>query len=451
MTRLSDRAYQIVKKEVDRYYSALPEKELSQDEHLERVILLARLETLREKGGKKVTKAQLWEEVCDILPNIDRRALQQASRTEISSPAVGASLGLGAAGLGAAAVLIASPLGVGSEGVGWLAQLIGSSVADGNPASPQNPSDEANASASAHKDTFETAKAFGWQAALRGQDPPHSPEHWGETAALWQQAISLLDQIPRYDSSYRAAQEKKVFYRQNLQQIQARQVSAQNAARAIAPTPQFSSARTLSGATPKSQARSQARSQAQTASRLANPAQATAEDALTVAKRYGWQAAVASQNAPHPIETWADISKLWQIAIYTLSTIDQQHPSYTEAQAVKARYEQNLAAIRQRYRAEQDANQRLRSLQATLTELEQSRPASSLKRGQMQAIVERLQTIPANTVAHQEAQQLIMTASKLIQAIPAAPPAEPSNAPAGEPSTQVAVSAEDDEGAEDAE
>ena len=440
MTRLSDRAYQIVKKEVDRYYSALPEKELSQDEHLERIILLARLETLREKGGKTVTKAQLWEEVCDILPNIDRRALNRASRVEIGSPAVGASLGLGAAGLGAAAVLIASPLGVGSQGFGWLAQLIGSGIAGGNSASssaqPSGPNGGANASAIAHKDTFETAKAFGWQAALKGQDPPHSAEHWGETAALWQQAIALLEQIPRYDSNYRPAQQKRAFYLQNLQQIQARQVSAQNAAGAIAPAPQFSSAR--------SSTRSISRSLAQ---RPNNPAQPAKEDALTVAKHYGWQAALASQNAPHPVETWANISKLWQIAIYTLSTIDEQHPSYEEAQTVKVRYEQNLQAIRQRYRAEQDAHQQLQSLQATLTELEQSWPANSFKRGQMQAIVERLQTIPANTVAHQEAQQLIVTTSDLIQTMPAAPPAEPST----EPSTQVAISAEDAENAEDVE
>ncbi len=413
MTRLSDRAYQIVRKEVDRYYSALPERELSQDEDIERIILLARLETLREKGGRAMTEAQLWEEVCDILPNIDRRALKRASRFKVSTPVVGASLGLGAAGLGAAAFLIAGPSGVSNGGLGWLTQDIDNSVADSNGTASHSPSNKNQTDAVAHKNTFETAKAFGWQAVLKGKNPPHSAEHWGETAALWQQAIALLEQVPRYDSNYLAAQQKKAFYQQNLQQIQARQIDAQNTAAATIPTPQFSTTAT-----------SQAQSEAPP---TATPDQ---EDAIAIAKRYGWQAALASQNAPHPVETWADISKLWQVAIAALNTVDQQHPSYAEAQIVKTRYEENLAAIRQRYRAEQDARQQLRSLQATLTELEQSWPVDSLKRSQMKAIVERLRTIPTNTIAHQEAQQLIAMTSNRLQelstALPLASPAEPS-------------------------
>ncbi|CAN5776542.1 hypothetical protein BH23CYA1_BH23CYA1_00940 [soil metagenome] len=41
--------------------------------------------------------------------------------------------------------------------------------------------------------------------------------------------------------------------------------------------------------------------------------------------------------------------------------IDSAHPQYSEAQPVKARYRQNLSEIRQRYRLEQAASQRLAS------------------------------------------------------------------------------------------
>ena len=234
MTRLSDRAYQLIKDEVERYYSNTLEKEFSQEQHLERIILLARLETLHKRGGRAATKAQLWEEVCDILPNIDRSVLKRASRFELDSPVVGASLGFGAAGIGAAAVLMSNSLG--TDGTGTFTQQI-------QPEANPNSASQTSASSSYTK-TFETAKSFGWQAALKAQNPPHNATHWGETAALWQQAISLLDQIPQGDGHYAIAQEKKSLYQQNLQQIQARQLAAQNAktAQATSTSPQFSTA-----------------------------------------------------------------------------------------------------------------------------------------------------------------------------------------------------------------
>ncbi len=402
MTRLSDRAYQLIKDEVERYYSNTLEKEFSQEQHLERIILLARLETLHKRGGRAATKAQLWEEVCDILPNIDRSVLKRASRFELDSPVVGASLGFGAAGIGAAAVLMSNSLG--TDGTGTFTQQI-------QPEANPNSASQTSASSSYTK-TFETAKSFGWQAALKAQNPPHNATHWGETAALWQQAISLLDQIPQGDGHYAIAQEKKSLYQQNLQQIQARQLAAQNAktAQATSTSPQFSTA-----------TQSVASTTAQTAAAQATAPQTAAPqtDLLADAREYGWQAAIASQNAPHPAEKWAEISKLWQRAIYTLNRIDEQHPSYADAQQVKKRYQQNLAVIRHRYQLEQDASQRLQSLQETLTELDRSAPsASSAKRTQMEAIVARLKTIPSGTVSYSQAQHLIVTTTQQIQAMP---------------------------------
>jgi len=93
--------------------------------------------------------------------------------------------------------------------------------------------------------------------------------------------------------------------------------------------------------------------------------------------------------------------------LLVLSGIDPAHPSYAEAQQVKARYQQNLNMIRDRYQQEQAATQRLRSLQANLTELNNSTTPSAAKYSQLEAIVTKLQTIPPGTQAHKLAQPLI--------------------------------------------
>ncbi|MEL6940533.1 MAG: hypothetical protein AAFO84_15235 [Cyanobacteria bacterium J06598_1] len=430
MTRLSDRAYQTVKKEVDRHYNALPEKQITQDQRVEHMILLARLETLHQKGGRGVTKAQLWEEVCDILPNFDPGVLKQAGRLDLGSPAVGTSLGLGAAGIGVAAVLMTSPTVL--DGMGAIARS--PSTGDANPT---------QASRSNHLETFEAAKSFGWQAALKGQNPPHSAQHWGETAALWQQAIAQLDQIPQNDRFYAIAQQKKTFYQRNLQHIQARQVAAQNAVTATVASPQFTKAQSADALSAKAQPTKTQSAKTQptpTFSVQAEPSNTATQplapqpDFIGQAKTYGWQAASAAQNAPHPVEKWAEISKLWQRAIYTLDKIDDQHPQYVEAQQVKADYQYNLVVIRQRYQLEQNANQRFQSLRDSLNELDRtSLSGNYAKRSQMEAIVERLRTIPTGTVAHLEAQQLISATAERLQAMPKPP------------STKVAASVENAE------
>ncbi|MEM9149907.1 MAG: hypothetical protein AAGB19_05580 [Cyanobacteria bacterium P01_F01_bin.3] len=423
MKRLSDRAFQLVKDEIDRYYSPEPDSQLSQTKALERMILLARLQALHERSGKSLTQAQLWEAICDILPQIDRKTLKQASRNRINAPLVGASLGLGAASLGAAAVLLSNPLG-NSNGQ---AKLLSNPPAQ---APPINAAVASTQISSQHKSTYETARAFGWQAALKGENPPHSAQHWSEAAALWQQAINLLDQVPRYDKTYEITQAKKAEYQGYLQQVQARQLAAQN--RETATAPKFS--RTVSSKTTSKTLSDKSSQQPPTAAAQvpkAQQTQASQEDFLAIAKSYGWKAALASQNAPHPVEKWADISRLWQLALQNLDKIDSQHANYTEAQQVKAQYQKNLTAIRQRYRAEQDASQRLQSLQAALLELEASQIGNSTtKHAQMQAIVSRLGTIPANTIAYRQAQQLISVTNERIQALLKS-------------STQIAISAEE--------
>ena len=433
MPRLSDRAFEIVKSEIERHYGEDPK------DQIERVILLARLESLRLHQGKPMTRIEIWEVLSDIAPDFNQKVLREAEKVDIeSSPLLGVSMGVGAV-----AVLVAAALGMDSMADGspvpWLKA---SSQTD--PQQPNNPAQQAakakatiesnakpqvlndqrpilvnfgkvsdKAQPEAQADPFETARSIGWQAALKSQNPPHSAQHWSETAALWSSAIEQLEQVPRQSENYQQAQLKKKVYEQNLQEIRARQTEAMKLARAQAAKGTAKEQNT----TPKGDLKTaQATVNAEQTPRFS--AQST-EDPLKVAKRYGWQAALASQNAPHSAEEWANVSRLWQTALLNLDDIDAAYPRYAEAQQVKARYQKNLSEIRDRYQQEQNAAQQIQSLDATLTEMDSSIMPNMTKYIQLKSIMGKLKAIPAGTQAHARAQEMIANVARKMNEIDA--------------------------------
>lgn len=442
MPRLSDRAFQIVKDEIERHYGEDP------GDQIERVILLARLESLRLHQGKPMTRIEIWEVLRDIAPDFNQKVLREAEKVDIeSSPLLGVSMGVGAV-----TVLLAAAVGMDSIADGgttpWLKAF---SQTDPPPPSNQTAKAKGTVETSAKPqvlndqrpvlvnfgkvsdkirpetqvDPFETAKSIGWQAALKSQNPPHSAQHWGETAALWSSAIEQLEQVPRQNENYPQAQLKKKVYEQNLQEIRARQTEAMKLARAQAAKQTTKGQDTpLKGNLKTAQATT---INAEQAPRFSGqtPGQNTGkrpEDPLKVAKRYGWQAALASQNAPHSSEKWADISRLWQTALLNLDSIDAASPSYAEAQQVKARYQQNLSEIRDRYQQEQSAAQRIQSLNATLIEMDSSiepnmTEPNMTKYSQLKSIIGKLKAIPAGTQAHAKAQEMIANVARRMNEI----------------------------------
>jgi hypothetical protein len=495
MARLSDRAFQIIRAEIERRY---------QDESsdpIERVILLARLETLRSRPGKPMTRVEIWEELSDVLPNIDQNVLMAAESIDTDSPVMGASLGVGAV-----AVLIAAAVGMDSMAAssasafspspnvrtanksvkptaqdpldqGLLAQApIEASAAQsdviktagsptfshsaGNSTARQplaknwqtlkaisniatnslpRPERQTITIGQPITNAFEMAKKLGWQAALKGQNAPHTAEHWGETAALWRQALEQLNQVKPQDADYLEAQRKKAFYQENLKEIQDRQAMATpskgialkqaipKTVQAAVQTSASQSSDIARLATPSTQPSPQFSPQpssqpAPQASRGSGRGSVqAAQDPIKVAKHYGWQAALASQNAPHPPEKWADISRLWQTALGSLNTINSQHPSYHEAQKVKNLYQKNLNEIRRRHQSEQAATQQLRALQADLSKINSrvSNLSQAAKYEQLKAVVSHLDQIPAGTHAHIGAQLTMMQTTDQLAAIAA--------------------------------
>lgn len=259
--------------------------------------------------------------------------------------------------------------------------------------------------------SFEVAKSLGWQAALKGQNPPHSAQHWAETADLWRRAIAHLNQVPKRDRSYDLVRPKLTFYQNNLKEIESRQASAarENALQARTSAPSVS------------EAMPQFSSQLSFQSAKAGVAEG---DYLVIARQQGWQAAQAGQNAPHRTKEWANIARIWKAALLNLDQISPEHPQYAEAQQVKAEYQENLEIVRQRYRQEQSAGQSVASLQAALSEMERLGLSGQTKRTQAQAIRHKLRLIPAGTVAYKEAQKIVSRLNSVENGIAIATSAE---------------------------
>ncbi|MEM6451949.1 MAG: hypothetical protein AAF703_16745 [Cyanobacteria bacterium P01_D01_bin.105] len=480
MPRLSDRAFHIIKTEIEHQYTDDP------TDQIERAILLARFESLRIQTGAPMTRVELWEVLCDVAPNFNRGVLMEAGSIDNNAPWVGAS-----AGVGAVTVLVATAIGTEAikpiprevhqdrtlsrsgddvsnsaarsrnqkaatdQGSTQGARLVARSIRTNsrtNSVSTNRHRNRQNKIIQKPKNAFESAKVIGWQAVLKGQNPPHSVHHWRETAALWEKALAELDKVSPLSPQYLQARLKKVEYRRNLAEVRSRQlaaarrakqathiqsltqvlkpaVNAESRASADLTVPTSTSVPTFSLQTvsapsqplnlaPAKQDQVLIQTQVTQVQVQQKPIQ---PNPIQLAKKYGWQAAVAGQNSPHPPEKWADISRLWQTALLNLNKVKPEDPHYAEAQQVKAVYQRNLAEIRDRYQREQTANQRFYSLQASLNELNYALPSGTIKHERMEAILAKLKTIPADTEAHAKAQQLIADTTVAMNAIALTP------------------------------
>ena len=407
MPRLSDRAFKVIELEIANLHNqGIIDK-------LDSLILTARLRSLRVQPGKHLTRIEVWESLCDVIPDIEPKVLISAAASGQNFSDVRIS-----AGVGAAAVLVASALSLDAMTAPVDFPLLGSqvsqsaadSLSESLPKPITKPLSERSAKATELSDNpilkrlplparftdassalpeptaLSQAKGLGWQAALKGKNPPHSSQHWRETASLWRQALVYLNQVPAGYAGYESVEEKIAFYERNLDEVERRIVAAaarERSARVQNPTPG---------------------GQAVAPKFVATEAET---DYLVIARRYGWQASLAAQNAPYPTQKWADISRLWKQALHNLEQIPADAPQYEEAQRVKAIYQQNLASVRHHYQKEQAASQTVSSLQAALSEIESSGAMPQVREAKSQAIVAQLEAIPASTNAYLQAQEAI--------------------------------------------
>lgn len=131
------------------------------------------------------------------------------------------------------------------------------------------------------------------------------------------------------------------------------------------------------------------------------------------AQRLAMDAAIKSQNPPHPIVVWREIQQLWQGAIAQLEGVPADSPISDLAQRKQQEYEANLSQIEQRIRREVAAQEWVTVARQTATNAETRQDsASSLDdwrqvQADWQTVINALRNIPAGTMAHAEAQQLL--------------------------------------------
>jgi bacterioferritin (cytochrome b1) len=145
------------------------------------------------------------------------------------------------------------------------------------------------------------------------------------------------------------------------------------------------------------------------------------------AKQYAWQAAIASQNPPHPAVKWQQIETLWQQAIYELEAIKPDAgEAYRTAQTLRAQYTNNLGQAKIRRQTEKDSFNALESAQTNIERLLALTPTNSQQinyastAAQLQKIVNNLDKVAPGTTSYAKATELKQFAQAKLQEIQSA-------------------------------
>ncbi len=138
---------------------------------------------------------------------------------------------------------------------------------------------------------------------------------------------------------------------------------------------------------------------------------------IEAARGFAWEAAKASQNPPHSAAHWQQVISLWQQAISRLERVPSKDPAgYDEAQKLLAEYSKNLGTIKVRYQEETNSTSAMQQAKAEIASLLKVadvnlQPSNrSYVVGQIQQIINQLESVKPGTTAYQEAQQLLKSA-----------------------------------------
>lgn len=141
-----------------------------------------------------------------------------------------------------------------------------------------------------------------------------------------------------------------------------------------------------------------------------------ADNLIEAAKEFAFSAASASQKPPHSAETWQKIADLWQQSIERLSQIPFDNPGYLDAQTKLAEYQNNLGTTQIRLKAEKESVEALNQakslfakFQTNINSINQN-PGYAL--GYLQEIINTLESVKPGTTVYPEAQKWLQSARK---------------------------------------
>jgi len=142
---------------------------------------------------------------------------------------------------------------------------------------------------------------------------------------------------------------------------------------------------------------------------------------IGAAEEFAHIARKSSTGTAHTVAEWQEIQQQWETAIARLQQIDDQSPDYQQAQKLLAEYTEALAHTRIRLKAEQESVQTFETAQAAtqalLATLPSDQRAIDYNRltNEMQAIVNQLRKVSPGTTVYAEAQQLKQSAQNKLK------------------------------------
>ncbi|MDJ0555446.1 MAG: hypothetical protein QNJ68_13585 [Microcoleaceae cyanobacterium MO_207.B10] len=131
---------------------------------------------------------------------------------------------------------------------------------------------------------------------------------------------------------------------------------------------------------------------------------------IEAAKKFGMQAAIASQNSPHPEQKWQLVATLWEQAIKQLQKVSIDNPSYLEAQGKLAEYQVNFAKAKMRLQEEKESTKAFKQAKDLIADLQKYAVGENVNRGlvgsKLQGIINQLENVKPGTTNYEEAQEL---------------------------------------------
>ena len=141
-----------------------------------------------------------------------------------------------------------------------------------------------------------------------------------------------------------------------------------------------------------------------------------ADNLIEAAKEFALSAAVASQKPPHPAAQWEQIAGLWEEGINRLKMVPVDNPGYLDAQTKLAQYQKNLGISKIRLQAEKDSEKALQGAKSLFANLQNNVNSPSQNRGdalsQLQQIINQLESVKPGTTVYPESQKWLQSARK---------------------------------------
>lgn len=144
---------------------------------------------------------------------------------------------------------------------------------------------------------------------------------------------------------------------------------------------------------------------------------------IAAAQQFAIAASVTARNPPHSTDEWEESANLWQQAIERLTQVSVTDPGYIEAQKLLAKYQRNLGIVRIQKSAEQASVEALKQAKDTIPIMFASAAADNSAEnrnrliGQLQGIINQLETVKSGTTAYPEAQKLMESAQKNLKQV----------------------------------